>query len=226
MTTIAAALCWFDEESDALERCASSLAGVADVLVALDGRWMLFPHERSSSPIEQVVALRRAAESAGVQYVAETALYAGLWPSQVAKRAALMRIARDQADWVLVIDADESIESCDVDELRSALDTTELDVARVKTHRIGDGVRTQFGNPRRLYRSSTGVTVERVHNGYRAADGRWLNGDPAYVDLEPELDVMEILTLQHVVTRGSVRDRLDREYSMARRREQVETWAA
>lgn len=226
MTTIVAALCWFDEQPETLERCATSLAGVADVLVALDGRWVLFPQDRTSSPIEQVVALRHAAESVGVRYVAETELYAGLWPSQVAKRAALMRIAREQADWVLVVDADESIESCDGAELRSALEATDLDVARVRTHRVGAGVRTAFGNPRRLYRSSTGVTVERCHNGYRAANGRWLNGDPAFVDLEPELDVMGILTLEHFVVRDGIRDRLDREYSMARRREQIESWAA
>jgi hypothetical protein len=226
VTTVAAALCWFDEAPERLTRCVERLAGVADVLVALDGRWDMFPHERNISPIDQAEALHAAAAAIGLPVLDETCRVDTPWPSQVVKRGTLMQLAAREGDWVLVIDGDEYVEECDRDAFRAALELTDLDVARVLTHRHGSSLTTRHGNPRRVFRSSAGLRIELAHNGCRADDGRWLNGDPAYVELVEAADLRPVITLAHMIgERGRTRDRLDREYSMARRRSRIEAWS-
>jgi len=223
---ITACLAWYDEQPELLEQCVRSLAEIADELVAFDGAWRLQPNALGWSPSEQHEAIHAAAADSGIETSIVT--MAGPWPSQVEKRTQLLASATATgADWLFVIDADEHIRECDPDALAGLLTATDRDVASVACQRYANGFRS--GPPRlirRFYRAAAGVTVERAHNGYRTADGRWLHGDPCAVRLEPTLDLGGVISLVHDTTaRPDYRRHAAREYRQRRTREQVEAWA-
>lgn len=220
MTRIVAALPWYDEPVSFLDRCVRSLEGVADELVALDGRWKLFGDDEAPvlSHWTQSHAIAKAADATGLEH----AVWMGptVWETQVAKRAALMELASEKGDWVFVIDADEYVAACDIDALKQQLADTELHVATVTlTNMTTD---RPAGRIRRIYRS--GTTVQTAHNGYRYHD-QWLHGDGIHVKLAPALDTSDVIRLHD---RGHERDqqRIDtkRAYSRARQRHRVEAW--
>jgi hypothetical protein len=222
--TITGLLAWFDETQETLDRCVRSLAGVCDRLIALDGRWELFPGEAFISAEDQREAILEAARVAGIagMLVAPGAPF----ESQVAKRAMLMSLAGD-ADWLLVIDADEFIARSEPEQLREALDDTTADVCRVLLRNIGKGTGGIPWPVRRLYRASTGVTVVTAHNGYQTRDGRWLHGQAAPdrpLEFAPSLE--QLLEIHHDVdARSSERVAADDVYRKTRNRERVEAWA-
>lgn len=224
---IVATLAWYREDPAMLERCVRSLKGVADELIAVDGRWRYFNDESESplSDIAEVEAIEKAADEIGLPRM--VIRMDEVWESQIAKRTFMCEAATAAgADWVFVIDADEYIEKVDVDAFKGALEKTPLDAVMVM-HRRGTPA-LQIPRPiRRLYRASTGVHVETAHMGYRTRDGRWLHGDHAYVVLEPCLDLSDHLLLHHPVMDRSARRRKMREdYCMERRRLQLEKWPA
>lgn len=195
---IAAALCWFDEPPETLDRCVRSLAGVADVLVALDGRWALYPAAVNVSPLEQAEAIHSAASEIGIPVVDESCPANRPWASQIEKRTALMQLAAVLAPWTLVIDADEYVDQTTPDALQVALRDTASDVAEIAISNTGSGIfDTRPHARRRVYRASAQVTIDRGHNGYRAYDGRWLNGDLDHVELEAAVDCFNHLHLVH-----------------------------
>lgn len=223
---LCACLAWFAETPESLERCVSSLAGVADVLVALDGRWQEMPGEADRSSTEEWRAIKAAAKEAGIKLKISAA--GAPFASQVAKRAALMRrAAATDAAWLLVIDGDEELDCPDPGAARDALERIENDVVHVTLHIEGLGARQIDRGVRRLYRSSTGVTVEVAHNGYRAKDGRWLHGDPHKVALEtPSLDLEPLLKINHHIdARPRHRQKQAAAYRIERRRQRIEAWA-
>jgi hypothetical protein len=64
---IVAALAWYREPPEFLDRLVRSLAGLVDVLVALDGAWALFPDAEPHSTLAEGMALHEAgALDAGV----------------------------------------------------------------------------------------------------------------------------------------------------------------
>lgn len=139
-----------------------------------------------------------------------------------------MQQAEMLGDWILVIDADEHVASFDGRALTGQLADTALDVAEVAIRNIGAGLFQTKPRPRRrLYRAAAGITVEQAHNGYRAADGRWLNGDPAHVSLESALDVAHAVEVVHHRDARST-DRAARAafYYQTRTKLGEETWAA
>lgn len=222
--TITACLAWYRETPESLDRCVRSLAGVCDRLIALDGRWELFPGDGFLSTDEERDAVLEAARGAHVAGMLVSP--AKPFASQVEKRALLMTLAAD-ADWLLVIDGDEHLRCPDPNAFRTALAETDADVCRVNLRNYGGGV-TQGERPvRRVYRASTGVTVETAHNGYRTADGRWLHGDPAYAKPLERADTLEdLLTVEHDVdARPSDRRAAAKEYRRERSRDRVEAWA-
>lgn len=189
-----ACLAYYAEPLPTLERCVRSLAGVCTAVVALEGRWDLFD-ELPTDTAAQLAQLEVAAEAAGVELHHQ----AGRWPSQVAKRSELMRLGAEHGSWLLVIDADEYVLASDPPALARALEQAQEDVLRVKLRREPFEPSSIPRAVRRLYRASTGVHVRTAHNGYVTDDGRWLHGDPAYVQLEPEGDVSLLLGLAHDV---------------------------
>lgn len=220
MVRVCAALAWYDETPEFLDRCVRSLAGVADEVLALDGAWRLFPCGRPMSPPDQEEAVWAAARSIGlpVRVKVPSEVYA----SQVAKRAHLMELAADHCDWVLVIDADEYVADADGDAVHAALEVATENVGIVTHRNLHRGWTANNPDPpragmnRRLYRAGTTVVV--VHSGY-VREGEHLHvSDP--------VDLREALTIEHDNwNRGDDRNERSREYRRARERERVEVWA-
>lgn len=224
---VCACLAWYDETPETLELLVTSLAGVADVLVALDGRWDGMPGDTARSSADEARAIRSAGKGAGVKVHVSAA--GAPFASQVAKRAKLMAAgARTGAEWLLVIDGDESVTCPDPEAFRSALDELDGDVAQVTMHIAGRMARQIDRGVRRLYRAATGVTVEVAHNGYRTSDGRWLHGDSLAVTLEPAATELEpLLTVNHHIdARSRNRSKAAASYRIDRRARRLERWAA
>jgi hypothetical protein len=221
---IVACLAWYDEPITFLDRCIRSLAGIADRIVAYDGAWQMFPHEDHLSPIEQTLRIYWTANQVGISPNVFRPHVE--WGSQVAKRDALMREACDYGDWLFVIDGDEYVAEADPDKLRATLAETELDVASVTAKRTNGFAGVNVPQPiRRIYRASTGVSVEIAHNGYRTADGRWLHGDGAFCKMEPVCNTAPFVLLHHEkLNRGVERNEASMEYRKNRNRTQCERW--
>lgn len=122
---LAAAVCWYDEPIEHLRRVVASVAPLVDSIVAYDGAWRGFPQRAEAK--SQVDAMREILEDARIDHLVTDAPR-GVWESQSAKRTALYRAASEDADWVLVIDADEELRCDDPQRLRSLI--------RVNTHLI------------------------------------------------------------------------------------------
>ena len=221
---ICAALAWHDEDPEVLYRATSSLAGCATVLVALPGPWWPWEGEAEHSHAQQQYAIADGATAAGMGYYIGTAQP---WPSQQAKRSALMAMAAATgASWLFVIDADEWVAACDQPALYAALAATDRDVATLELRVLPHGARGYSGGIRRLYRASTAVRVHGAHNGYRTADGRWLHGDSAHVPVERPADCTAHLALCHAYRqRSPQRNAADIAYRSERRAAGQEAWA-
>lgn len=215
---ICAALCWYDETPDFLTRCVSSLEGLVDSVLAVDGAWELFDG-RAWSPDEQQWAIKTAAFKADIG--CEVIVPPQRWRSQVEKRAKAMAAAGADSDWVFVIDADEYVALSADAEVRAALERTDCNTATVTIMNLhlGEvmpGYHPRGGLTRRFYRA--GTTVTTVHSGY-AFDGRDMLRD------EPEEDLREFMLVEHDNhNRGNERNAMDRSYREARQREGVEVW--
>lgn len=230
---LAAAISWYQEPVEALERTVKSIVPIVDQVVALDGRWEGFDEASATtmSPASQYEAIVDACDRGRV--TASVLAPHGIWKSQVAKRSELMRLAAVDSDWILVIDGDEYVERADPAIVRQSLELTSNDVATVMLHRVNEQPPFQ-GLPdrpypiRRFYRSrdvdGTPVTVKTAHNGYWL-DERWLNGDRAYVKLAPALDLSRVVTLTHdQASRDLWRRELALAYYRNRKAEKVEAW--
>ncbi len=222
---ITAALAWWCEPVEFLDRMVASLAGVADQIVALDGVWEGVPHDLAYSTPEEHDAIANAAIGAGIGY--RVIEHDGTWVSQVEKRAKLMELAGEGSDWVLVIDGDETIGHCDSDALRRSLELTDRHAALATIRPLNKGwpynqLPTHEYTMGRLYRS--GTTVEIAHNGYRFGS-EWLLGDRAYVRLAQPLDTSPLLRIDHDNgNRDPARVIASRSYSDHRRRHRTEEW--
>lgn len=166
-------MAWWDEPVEFLTRLVGSLAGVADALVAFDGRWAEMPGERDLSGVEQSDAIHGVAGKVGI--VSEVWAGAPLdWGSQVEKRDALMRRAGELGDWVLVVDGDEFVQARG--DLHGALAAAPADamsglvtLIAMNRPRPWSHLAPMASTQARLFRS--GVTVPGpAHNDY-ALDG-------------------------------------------------------
>lgn len=107
--TIAAALCWYDEPVESLERMVASLEGFVDILVSLDGPYAHYP-AGGRSPDEQHRALEASARLHRLPYAPLVRKIES--PTQAAKRTHLYQHAARFAGrngWILIIDADEAL---------------------------------------------------------------------------------------------------------------------
>jgi hypothetical protein len=217
---IVAALAWYREPPEFLDRLVRSLAGLVDVLVALDGAWALFPDAEPHSTLAEGMALHEAALDAGVRLELRTPEI--VFESQVAKRAALMALAAEHGDWILVIDGDEWISRGLPLGLRWALERTDAVVGDIQLRTMHWGETMPYAHPdgglrRRLYRA--GTTVDIVHSGY------FYEGAPLYA-AEPAVDLADLVTITHDnCNRGSARNEQARTYRHLRQTTAVEVWA-
>lgn len=215
---LVAALAWYWESPEFLTRCVQSLAGAVDHLVALDGPWEGFPHELPCSNPAEYAAIIETANEVDLGLTISKPGSARVWPSQVAKRDALMKIAGELGDWIFVIDGDEWVADPHTAETRLMLEETGLHVASVAFRNVTGGNQAP-SRIRRVYRPP--VTVERNHHGYNR-EGTWLHGPP-HVGLAPTVDLpLELLHEQ--AHRGQARDAASVEYRNWRRRTQAERW--
>jgi hypothetical protein len=229
---VTACLCWYDEEPHMLAGAVLSLAGVADRLVALDGRWHGFPGDQAISADEQRDAIEQTAAAIGLEGVIVRP--GAAWPSQVVKRNAAFEIALAPAetDWLLVLDADEHVFSHDRQLLERLLasasgDVAELLLTNFTTRWPLDQMRANTYSVRRLFRAAAQPRYERAHNGVRTAGGSWLSGDRAHVELVDAFDVSPALTFGHSVdVRPADRHRARSVYYRRRTAEHLEDWAA
>lgn len=231
MVRIAAALAWYDESPAFLERMVLSLAGTVDEVVALDGRWRGYDDGgRSQSTPEEHDAIANACIAAGLD--ARIVACNKPWDSQVAKRARLMELAAETADWILVIDGDEWLQEADSRAVRSALQLTGRDVAEIMLQRVNEPWPTRDLEHvpipvRRVYRAldedGTPITVETAHNGYRLGS-KWLHGDRAHVRLVEAVDLSAAVLMHHDGDRGEERRARQKAYYVGRQNERVESW--
>lgn len=225
--TITAALAWWCEPIEFLDRMVASLAGVADELVALDGAWEGVPFDgRPLSTPQEHDAIANACIAAGISYRIPDRHAA--WKSQLEKRAKLMELAGENGDWILVIDGDETIGHCDAEALRKSLDLTDrhgalATITPLNTTWPYNQLPTRPYTMPRLFRR--GTVVEMAHNGYRHG-GDWLLGDRAYVRISESLDLSRVVFIDHDnANRDPARVLASKSYSDHRRRHRTEEWA-
>lgn len=127
---VTATLAWFNEDPVMLHRAVSSLSVIADRLVAVDGRWDLYPGDTIASPLEQHRAIADAAIEAGISAVV---CPARSWTGQVEKRNHMLNLASQGSDWVLPLDADWELTG-DRDATRHELEHTTADALVVPFH--------------------------------------------------------------------------------------------
>jgi hypothetical protein len=102
-----------------------------DHIVALDGRYALYPDQRLQSGTAEVYAIIETARAAGVGITLHTA--PRTYADEMEKRTHLFRLgaleARTETDWYFILDGDEvAIETPPVDDLHAFLVHTDADV--------------------------------------------------------------------------------------------------
>ena len=103
-------LAWYDEPVESLKRAVASCAGLADHLIATDGRYRLFPGKTISRQSEANV-IRRACYEHGIGLT--LTIPTEPWESETAKRTAHFRLAEalgtPYEDWLIALDGDEEL---------------------------------------------------------------------------------------------------------------------
>ena len=179
---ITAALAWWDELPEDLDRCIRSLGNIADKVVAVDGAYRRYPGATITSPPDQVAAIREAATAVGIE--CEVIQIDRLWAGQVEKRAHLLNAASIGSDWIAVVDTDHIVSTdrelarAEIDGFGSDVDVisvtfftpenAERDVSQSSAtgwHRSMSGTRIILSH---LFRTLPGLTVERFHWWYMA----------------------------------------------------------
>src|SRR5690242_19631086 len=106
-----AALSWYDEHPQYLTQLAQSLATIPiDTLVAVDGRYALYPGSQPYSSHEEHAALTDACRAHGISLTIHTPIQA--WAgNETHKRTTLFALAHAHAtpgqDWIIIADGDE-----------------------------------------------------------------------------------------------------------------------
>lgn len=122
---------WWDESPTWLAATIASMGRFCDHVVALDGRYALYPDQRLQSGTAEVQTIIETARAAGIGVTLHTA--PRTYADEMEKRTHLFRLgsleARSQQDWFFVLDGDEvAIESPPKHEVVAFLDATDADV--------------------------------------------------------------------------------------------------
>lgn len=178
MVRLVAALSWFDEEPETLDRCVRAVGRFADAIVAVDGAYSRWPVEGTVSDPSQAAAIAEAAADTSTECLILTPQRR--WAGQVEKRDVLMGIAARDADWVCVVDADHVVHG-DPDTVRQELGASTMlvhavpytmpqpqgtrieDVASSEWHRYNANQRVQIAH---FFKGLPGFRVERHHWWY------------------------------------------------------------
>jgi hypothetical protein len=199
-----ALLSWYDEPDAVLGQCLAGLqyAGV-DHVVAVDGRYELFPGEdHVSSPQQQgLIALACRTLGMGCSLHMPTMP----WPGEVEKRNFLFDqglAVADPGDWFFVVDADIVV-TCVPTDLKQRLAATDVDVACTKVRDMSAAAANrpdwpEYFDIRPLFRAQPLKTIVN-HHTYTTLDGRalWRAAGEESGETEPALDLREFVELQH-----------------------------
>lgn len=101
---VTAMLAWYDEPPEMLYDAVTSVACVADSVIAVDGGYELRPDARPRSPAFQEQAIQEAADDCDLELMSHHPRR--VWRGQVEKRDWMLRKAAFGADWVMPLDAD------------------------------------------------------------------------------------------------------------------------
>lgn len=203
---------WFDEKPSDLHRAifSAATAGMSR-LVALDGRYALYPAEEACSPIEQLEAIENACDEFSVALEYHRPVIA--WPSEAIKRSYLFKMADEFTDdvpdedaWYLILDADYTIvrtgraETEDLS-LTDLLQGTDCDAAETKLYhppsaKLPTSLLPDLTTTRCLFRGR-GITVGPYnHYTYVRPDGERMWGRGGVPTVEA-FDLTEDVTVVH-----------------------------
>lgn len=240
-----ALLSWFDEPPEVLGQCLAGLqyAGVNHV-VAMDGRYELFPGEEHMSSASDQGLVVLACRSMGMGCTLH--IPPGPWPGEVEKRNHLFNVGLAEAfpgDWFLVVDADIVVVTVPGD-LNARLEASEHDVAAASVRDMSAAVAKrpdwpEYFDVRPLFRAQPIQTIGN-HHTYTTLDGRVLwgaMGEPTDADGNdlgsghetlPALDLRSVFELQHRPgSRGADRQLRQGSYYGAREEAGIERmWCA
>lgn len=202
-----------------LATCVSGIARVADLIIAHDGAYALYPTARPRSHPDQAEAILRAAEATDVACMIyrPSEVY---YENEVGKRNDGLRFCRalleSNEDWLFVIDADFHVLRCEPERVREELSQTPYDVA---TYTILDGgdwmaeearskLATQIAmstewtiKTRDAYRWTPSLEIGPTHYHYSRWDNgeqRWMRGPLTAADgLEDAHDLGSALAVYH-----------------------------
>lgn len=183
-------LSWYEEPASWLAETVASAARLCDHIIAVDGPYAQFPGalRKPASGSEQADVIAHAAAGAGIGCTIHTPR-APWWGGEVEKRDWMFRTAElitTDADWLLVIDADEVLSTVPPD-TRDLLAQTDLDVAEL---RIWDRDGSEILD-RRLLRALPGLQVEGAHYVW-TAPGKVLRGNQTLQELAPAAPLWDV----------------------------------
>lgn len=217
MTRLIGVLSWYDEPVEALAQCVTGLRGMgADHLVAVDGRYALFPGVLPVSAEEEQRTVVQVAKTLRMGCTLHVPPHEWLG-GEVEKRTHMFALAVAEAqpdDWLVVMDADHVAVKAPAD-LKEQLAAAEEDVAILTIHDINvsllkaqDPVAAEnyverFGM-RCLFRAQP-IFLDTNHHTYITATGKVLfaaTGEK--YEEEPALDLRGAVVVEH---RPGVRDK-------------------
>lgn len=208
---VVALLSWYEEPASWLAETVASAARLCDYVIAVDGPYATFPGalRKPASGSEQADVIAHTAAGAGIGCTIHTPR-SPWWDGEVGKRDWMFRAAElvtTEADWLLVIDADEVLTSVPPD-TRELLTATEHDVAELQLwDRDGSAA-----PDRRLLRALRGLQVEGAHYVWTAPGGKVLRGNQTLQDLAPAEPLWDIRMEHRTRQRDTGRQEAKRDY--------------
>lgn len=209
-------LSWYEEPVSWLAETVASAAKLCDHLIAVDGPYAEFPfaHTKPASGTDQSEIILHTAAGLGMG-VTIHAHHHPWWGNEVEKRTAMFDLAMPFTtadDWLLVIDADESLSHVPED-TRERLAKLEQDVAEVRLWVRGD--QDDAFTARRLFRALRGLKYDGAHYVVTAPTENGvevLSGDPDRQRLEPAAELFDVRMEHRANQRTALRNGFKQQY--------------
>lgn len=209
-------LSWYEEPVSWLAETVASVSNLCDHLIAVDGPYAEFPfaHTKPASGTEQAEIILHTAAGTGMG-VTIHAPRQPWWGNEVEKRTTMFDLAMPFTtvdDWLLVIDADESLSHIPGD-TRERLAKLEQDVAEVRLWARGD--QDDAFTARRLFRALRGMKYDGAHYVVTAptdAGVKILSGDPDRQRLEPAAELFDVRLEHRAHQRTALRNGFKNQY--------------
>jgi len=204
-------LSWYEEPASWLAETVASAARLCDHIIAVDGPYATFPGalRKPASGSEQADVIAHAAAGAGIGCTVHSPR-SPWWDGEVGKRDWMFRAAElvtTEADWLLVIDADEVLTTIPPD-TRQLLEASDKDVAELRLwDRDGSEVLD-----RRFIRARRGLKVEGAHYVWTTPDGAVLRGNQTLQELAPAEPLWDVRMEHRTRHRSAARQDAKQDY--------------